>query len=477
MQRDSREARYAAIVMAATLLLCGAAALFLMYRHGPSTELERVKHRGELIVVTRQAPTVYHQGAKGPDGFEVALVRAFAEHLGVKPKFVFPESLDRLLSTTSSGQANMAAAGLTATAQRRERVSFSIPYEYVTEQVVYRRGSKRPQSLTEIADGDLHVVANSSHEETLARLRETENPALTWQRHNDISTETLLSQLDQGKLRLTVVDSNEVELSRRVFKYAATAFELGDPQPIAWAFPRRGDGTLLAAANDFLRDAQQTGRLQRLQARYFGHSGRLNFVDTRDFWRNVRDRLPTYRPYFETAAERTGIDWRLLAAIGYQESHWRPDAVSPTGVRGIMMLTKSTARQMGVTDRNDPEQSIIGGAKYLRVVGRKIPDRIKEPHHLWLTLAGYNVGFGHLEDARVLTERDGGNPDVWLEVKQRLPLLAKKTYYSTVKNGFARGQEPVDYVDNIRNYYDLLVWYTTTTDVATRDRLLAADDD
>jgi len=142
-----------------------------------------------------------------------------------------------------------------------------------------------------------------------------------------------------------------------------------------------------------------------------------------------------------------------------------------------MMLTQSTASQMNIADRNDPEQSIIGGAKYLRVVEEKIPQRIAEPNRLWLTLAGYNIGFGHLEDARILTQRDGANPDLWLEVKQRLPLLAQKQYHATLRHGYARGQEPVDYVDNIRNYYDLLVWYTTTSDHETRDRLLAAEVD
>ena len=190
----------------------------------------------------------------------------------------------------------------------------------------------------------------------------------------------------------------------------------------------------------------------------------------------MRDRLPEFRRYFEKAAQQTGIDWRLLAAIGYQESHWRPDAISPTGVRGIMMLTRSTAKQMGIKDRHDPEQSIVGGAKYLRVVEKKIPSRIQQPNRLWLTLAGYNIGFGHLEDARILTERDGANPDLWLEVKQRLPLLAQKPFHETVRHGFARGQEPVDYVDNIRNYYDLLVWYTTTKDRHTIARLLAPED-
>jgi membrane-bound lytic murein transglycosylase F len=257
--------------------------------------------------------------------------------------------------------------------------------------------------------------------------------------------------------------------------HVATAFELGEPQAIAWAFGRAGDGSLRLAINGFLQQFEEDGSLRRLRARYFGHARRLNFVDTRDFWRHTRDRLPKLMPYFEEAAEKTGIDWRLLAAIGYQESHWRPDAVSPTGVRGIMMLTQATAKQMEIEDRNDPQQSIIGGARYLRVVEKKIPDRIEQPDRLWLTLAGYNIGFGHLEDARVLTDRDGADPDQWLEVKQRLPLLSKRKFYQTVRHGKARGREPVTYVDNIRNYYDLLIWYTTTSDRATRDRLLLPD--
>ena len=186
----------------------------------------------------------------------------------------------------------------------------------------------------------------------------------------------------------------------------------------------------------------------------------------------MRDRLPKLRPYFEEAEALTGIDWRLLAAVGYQESHWQENAVSPTGVRGIMMLTQDTARHVGIKNRLDPRLSIIGGARYLRIVEKKIPDRIDDINRLWLTLAGYNIGFGHLEDARILTQRQGANPDLWLDVKERLPLLRKKAYYSTVKHGFARGNEPVTYVENIRNYYDLLLWFTTTDDLATRERLI-----
>ena len=467
--------RRIAVVVAGCLLFVGLAALFFLLRREPLPILQHVQRGGILVVATRQSPTAYYQGADGPDGFEYALIREFAEHLGVEVRPIFPRTIEALLHATEHGAVHMAAAGLAITPARERRVRFSIPYEFVTEQVIYRRGSARPRSLDDIAAGDLHVVAGSSHDEHLAELRAAQQPTLTWQTHDDISTERLLSEVDLGNFRLTLADSHTAALSRRVFQHTAVAFDLTESQPLGWAFSRNGDDSLLDAANAFLQLIHQDGRLERLRARYFGHSDRLNFVDTREFWRHVRDRLPEFRAHFEQASQLTGIDWRLLAAIGYQESHWRAEAVSPTGVRGIMMLTQSTAQQMGISDRNDPQQSIDGGARYLRVVEKKIPERIQEPNRLWLTLAGYNVGFGHLEDARILTERDGASPDLWFEVKQRLPLLADKAHYQTVKYGFARGQEAVDYVDKIRNYYDLLVWFTTTNDRKTLQHLLTAD--
>jgi membrane-bound lytic murein transglycosylase F len=216
------------------------------------------------------------------------------------------------------------------------------------------------------------------------------------------------------------------------------------------------DQSLLDEATGFLEEIRGDGTLAQLVERYYGHVGRLNFVDSRDFRRHLNLRLPPLIPFFKKAAGQTGIDWRLLASIGYQESHWDSTAVSPTGVRGIMMLTRATARQMKVRQRTDPEQSILGGARYLKVIERKIPDRIREPDRMWLTLAGYNVGFGHLEDARILTQRQGGDPDKWQDVKKRLPLLSEKKWYKSTKHGYARGREPVQFVENIRSYYALL---------------------
>jgi membrane-bound lytic murein transglycosylase F len=155
-----------------------------------------------------------------------------------------------------------------------------------------------------------------------------------------------------------------------------------------------------------------------------------------------------------------GIDWRLLSAIGYQESQWNALATSPTGVRGLMMLTEDTARALGIGDRLNPQASIMGGAKYFVMMRNQVPSRIREPDRTWFALAAYNVGFGHLEDARILTQMHGKNADRWDDVRNYLPLLTQEKWYTRVKHGYARGWEPTRFVENIRSYYDMLQWMT-----------------
>ena len=448
-------------------LIMLAAALLLFGCEQP-TVLERIQARGELRVATRISPTCYFEGAQGPTGLEYDLVTRFAEELGVTARFVHPRPLRRLLADVRSGRVDMAAAGLTVTPEREQTLRFTRPYQTVTQQLVYRRGGRRPKDMNDLGDGVLEVIADSAHEENLMDLQSSGLDRLRWVASNGLTSEQLLARLDAGEIDYTVVDSNELALNRRFYAHVEPALDISEPQDIAWAFPDWQDSSLADAADAFLAKVEADGTLPNLIAHYYGYTGRLKFVDKRDFWRHVAQRLPAYQPHFEEAAEQVGLDWRLLAAVGYQESHWDPQAVSPTGVRGIMMLTRDTAKQVGAADREDARSSILGGAQYLRHIEAKIPERIPEPDRLWLALAGYNVGFGHLEDARVLTQRQGGNPDRWLDVKQRLPLLSKKAYYSTLKHGYARGREPVTYVENVRNYFDLLVWWTNNAPPATQ---------
>jgi membrane-bound lytic murein transglycosylase F len=436
------------------LLLC----LMMVSCSIPKPLIERIKEEGQLIVVTRLSPTTYFKEKEEIRGLEYELVELFAEELGVKVKYIIPESFDQILPTITRGEAHFAAAALSVTKAREVAVRFTPEYQTVTAQLVYKSGKKRPKKITDTTNGALEVLAGSSHEELLNKLKE-KHPELNWSALQSVESAELLNLVNEELIDYTIADSNEVSLARRFHPELKVAFELGEEQSLAWAFPHAEDNSLYKAAKSFIKKIKDDGSLEQMLERYYGYVEKLGFVDNRTFARHLVQRLPPLIPFFKQAAEKTGIDWQLLAAIGYQESHWNPDAVSPTGVKGIMMLTTATAKQMNVEDRTDIEQSISGGARYLRRMGRKLPERIQEPDRTWMALASYNVGLGHLEDARILTQRNNGDPDKWSDVKQHLPLLAQKKYYKTVKHGFARGKEPVHYVDNIRSYYDLLVWH------------------
>lgn len=437
-----------------TLLLC----LILVSCSIPKPLIERIQEEGQLIVVTRLSPTTYFKEKGETRGLEYELVEQFAKELGVTVKYIIPESFDQILPTITRGEAHFAAAALSVTKAREVAVRFTPEYQRVTAQLVYKAGKREPKKITDAIGGTLEVLAGSSHEELLLQLK-VKYPALNWSALQSVESAELLNLVNEELIDYTIADSNEVSLARRFYPQLQVAFNLGEEQPLAWAFPHAEDNSLYKAAKAFINKIKDNGSLEQMLERYYGYVEKLGFVDNRTFARHLLQRLPPLIPFFKQAAEKTGIDWQLLAAIGYQESHWNPGAISPTGVKGIMMLTTATAKQMNITDRTDIEQSIAGGARYLRQMESKLPDRIEEPDRTWLALASYNVGLGHLEDARILTQRNKGDPDKWSDVKQHLPLLAQEKYYKTVKHGFARGKEPVHYVDNIRSYYDLLVWH------------------
>lgn len=355
-----------------------------------------------------------------------------------------------------NGVANFAAAGLTITEDRKAFFRFGPPYQDVTEQLVYNINNPRPKTLDDL-DGTLEVVAFSSHNETLVKLHK-QYPDLEWKEISELESEDLMQLVDDNIVEYTIVDSNEFMLSKRFMLDSRVAFDIGEPKQLGWLFPKSNDNSLYDRATAFFEKIRENGELTRLISRNYSHTSAFDYVGTMIFRRHVAQRLPQYREFFERAGEQYDLDWRLLAAMGYQESQWDPNAVSPTGVRGIMMLTQDTAADVGIDNRIDPQSSIMGGATYFAQTLKRIPDDIQEPDRTWMAMAAYNVGLGHLEDARVLTEEQGKDPHRWFDVKQSLPLLAKRKWYVKTKHGYARGWEPLQYVENIRSYYDILRW-------------------
>jgi len=424
------------------------------------TTLQKVQRDGLLYVATRNSPTTFYEGPEGSAGLEYDLVSRFADELGVELKMVTPSNLADTLSMVSRGEVHFAAAGLTVTEPRKHWVRFAKPYQDITQQLVYRMGNKRPRKIKDVIGKHLEVVANSSHVEQLEVLQNS-TPDLEWMENQELGSDELLNLVWESVIDYSIADSNEVALNQRFYPELRVGFDISKPQQLAWAFPNKSeDDSLYIAANNFITRMKSSGELDNILERYYGHIERLNYVGTHLYMRHVQRRLPKYQPLFEAAATNENMDWRLLAAIGYQESHWNPKARSPTGVRGMMMLTLPTAKYLGVQNRIDPEQSITGGAKYIKKLLSRVPKQILEPDRTWFALAAYNVGHGHVEDARIITQIRGGNPNLWKDVKENLPLLSRKKWYQKTKHGYARGREPVSYVENIRSYYDLLVWFS-----------------
>ncbi len=458
MDRPGRQLRALAGAASLAIALAGCST------HRAKPRLVRIpdqKHR-EIVVLTRNGPTTFYEGAQGPAGMEYDMARDFADYLGLRLKIKVIGHGQSLMQALAAGQGDF-AAGVTITPARQAVARFGPPYQIVHEQLVYRKGMQAPAKLQDIVGRPIEVVAGSSADVALQTLRRT-LPRLSWTEANHMGANELLFLVWQGLLRYAVANSNVVAVNRRYYPALRVAFDIGPPRRLAWAFPKTRDTKLYRASFRFFAELKRSGQLADLIARYYGVT-RLNYVHIHTYLDKVRTTLPLYAPLFRAAGARYDIPWRLLAAVAYQESLWEPDAVSPTGVQGLMMLTNDTCLSLGVTDRLNPQQSVDGGAHYLRGLLDALPADIPEPDRTWMALAAYNIGLNHLEDARWLTREQGANPDRWADVEQRLPLLADPWWYRRTRFGYAAGYTAVQYVNRIRVYYRILrhLRQTTTT--------------
>lgn len=414
---------------------------------------------GELVVATRNSPTTYFLDAEDqPSGFEYDLVAEFARRQGWKTRFVVAGSLRDLFDLVDTRQAHIAAAGLTASDERRGHMHFGPNYGQVKEWVVCRKSDKVPRGVEDLVGLRVEVVAGSSHADRL-KLHQRRLPDLKWVEVRTPGSEELLERVDIGLSDCTVADSDSLDVARNYLANLRPAFVLESAQPQAWVI---GGGMNLGFSRKvvaFFRDMEASGELARLRERYFGHVTRLQEADVLGVLEKRGTLLRGLRQFFQDAQAETGLDWRLLAAIAYQESQWDAHALSSTGVRGLMMLTEDTADHLGVKDRLDARESVLGGARYVIQLKAKLPEEIAEPDRTWLALAAYNIGQGHLNDARSLARKLGKNPNSWRDMKNVLPLLTRAEHAAKLRYGFARGGEARAFAENVRIYYDILLKY------------------
>lgn len=419
-----------------------------------SNDLDIVISRGELIVITRNSTTCYYEGANGPTGFEYDLVKAFADHLGVGIRPLIIEDEADMIEALRNGKADIIAAGIPFGRQAARLLALGPGYWDVQQQVVGRRGGILPNDIRDLSDSAIWMTSSSHRTETLNTIKNS-NVDVPWTTLSDYSAEELLHMVWNRSLPFTMVESHTLAMNRRYYPELVVHFSLGTPKKLAWAMHPQSRQLQKAVTQWFVKK-ETKDYITGLTDYYFSHLEDFDYVDLVRFRRRIQKRLPKYQPYFKEASAKYGLDWLLIAAQAYQESHWNPRAKSFTGVRGIMMLTLDTAKSLGLKNRLEARDSIFAGTRYMARLHRRVGDEVPEPDRTLMALAAYNIGFGHLKDAQELAKTMGKPSNSWHGVRSAFPLLQKKKYYRTLQHGFARGNEAVQYVDRIRTYHKVL---------------------
>jgi membrane-bound lytic murein transglycosylase F len=450
--------------------------------------LKPPREAGELVVLMRPGAATWFVGPEGaPAGFDVDLIRRFADEQKLPLRLIVAESATAMAASIARGKAHVGAGGIfrprpvaapkasarkgtaeptiappaagstatTAGSDAAGGVLWTVGYHEVAPVLIFNEAGYRPSTWRDLEGATIAYVEGTGLADELDAIRRA-HPEVRWQPLTLPSADALIAQVSDGTVSYALVASNEAAVARNIYLDFDVGFTAGAPRQLAWMVPDRF-APLAAELDAFLARVRRDGTLARLTERYFTHARQVARPDAGILQERIRTLLPQYRALFHDAQEATGIEWRLLAAVAYQESQWDPQATSETGVRGLMQLTEDTARHLGVTDRLDPRAATLAAARYLADLKAKLPERIQEPDRTWLALAAFNIGLGHLEDARVLAQKQGLNPDLWADVKKTLPLLAQPEYYEQVRLGYARGGMPVAFVDKVRAYYDVLL--------------------
>jgi len=415
--------------------------------------LHKIIKAGQITVITRNSAHCYYTYREEPMGFEYELAKAFADYLGVELKVQIAEDWEEMIPLLEDGSGAIIAAGMTITPKRQKQVAFSDGYMNIQQHIISRRNQAKIKKLEDLAGKTIHVRTATSYQE---RLEEIQKKGIDFniERHHDSPTEELIQHVDSGEFEYTVADSNIALLNRRHYPGAIMAGAISDLQQLGWAVHPAAH-RLKAKINSFLTIIKKNGEYDEIYRKYYGDVANFDYVDLSIFHRRIKTRLSRYSPFIKAAAKKHGFDWRLISAQIYQESHLNPWAKSPAGAKGLMQLLSSTARSLGVKDIYNPVENINAGVQYLKKL-YDLFDGANETDRLLISLAAYNIGQGHIRDARRLAVKMNLDPDSWESLAKTLPLLSFRKYYKNSTYGYCRGTEPVLYIKQIMIYYDIL---------------------
>ena len=415
--------------------------------------LQKIKQTGVITVATRNSAHCYYLYRDQPMGFEYELAKAFAEYLGVRLQIKIVDKWSDMVAALSNGSAAFIAASMPITSKRQTQVAFSDGYMEVAQNIITHRKNTGIKEAADLSGKTIDVRKGTVYQQRLVELKK-QGINLAIRLHDDLPVEELIQKVADGQIDFTIANSNIISINRRNFPGVVSTGSINDGMQLAWAvYPK--SKKLLEQINAFLRMINKSGKFDEIYNKYYGDIDDFDYVDLEAFHRRVKNKLSRYSPFIKAAAKKHGFDWRLIAAQIYQESHLNPWAKSQAGARGLMQILPSTAKDLGIADLFDPVQNINAGVQHLK----DLYDHFDQAHgedRLLIALAAYNIGQGHINDARDLAKKKGLDPDKWVSLSKTLPLLQYRKYFMNTQYGFCRGTEPIRYIKQILIYYDVL---------------------
>lgn len=419
--------------------------LFLISPANGLNHWQKIEAKGYLTWVTRPSPLTYYTSLDGVIGLEYDILKQFCEHHDIELTVINSESNNQLFEYFDGYNVDIAGANLTLTNKREKKYLATIKYDQTFISLISSYRKPKIKSLEGLRKLKGAVLNNSSYVKTANELVKDYSANIDFL--EDRSLYELLQMVTEQEIDFTLSDSNIMTVYGAYIPKLRIGKKLSEANDLVFYTRKNGDDSLKQQLDSFIKKYVFQNNVNRYKEYLINTLPNSKPADTVQFLKNYKNRWPQVKPLIYQSAEKFDLSPILIAAISYQESHWNARAVSPTYVKGLMMLTKAVAQEQSVEDRFDPLQSLEGGSKHFLKMMSKVPDRITDPDRTNFALAAYNIGYGNLEKARVLTQKGGENPDLWIDVRNYLPKLIN-----------ADGKTAVRYVENIHVYQNLLQW-------------------
>ncbi|TQV85854.1 transporter substrate-binding domain-containing protein [Aliikangiella coralliicola] len=414
-------------------------------------DLDRIKEKHlPLRVITRNSPETYFLWRGELMGFEYELIRAFAKRHKLRLEIIVAENYQQMVGLLNQGKADLIAAGLSRTDERKTDLTFSIRYNRVSEKLVAHKDGGTISNYEDLKGREISVRKTSAFWSTAQKLAQDYGVKVK-AADEDMSTELLIGQVASKNIDLTIADSNLISIEESFRDNIVTPLTLKENVPYAYAV-RKNNPKLLSALNEFVRKEYRGTFYNVVKNKYFSNKKRQK--------KHIEERITstsTLSPFdaqVKNKSREYQFDWRLIVSQMYQESRFNPKARSAAGAQGLMQVLPRTAKEMGYFDLTNPDQSIAAGVQYLDWTRSRFSKNLPIEERVLFALAAYNAGYGHVKDAQRLAEKMNLRTDKWFNhVEKAMLLLQQPKYYKQARFGYCRGSEPVNYVRNIHQRY------------------------